>query len=507
MAVSLRFQDRLLGELEPRLAAKGFLKADTAKLQSIMVEKKYDGQPLVYPNERIYALNLHNQKPLFFVFVKRDDRPGQDSDSVSILASNPREDILASRLPLEKQYFRHTYSSGNPVQLAEKIVDALSELASTKTLHRMQVHFHSREMLNGTIAFDDGVSRMADIIRRAILHNVDVLAYTPHNSFAMDNCDWMNAFLREFGIAAPLASEITMPLAPGHPNGPHHLILAAGKDAADEIRMRIFHRRDHNLEMESYFTGMTMDEMYSVLAPLRAANQAIVGIAHPVNCNTEALPVRGIGLFSATQQRHLAYEQAFVYARYTDFVECWNDSIYMGEMPFRSMDFLERMRGLLRKHSAQLGLPQDLKMSANLCNLLVATELGERFGLGQSYGTDAHVEAPLHRSYRVGGDSFSRGWTTLEVPESLMHGRPISAGEFVHGISDKTIKMGAVMFTQVSDGLLKIVDARTQRPEPLDEVIRHQARKLNKRYRTQLINDFFGFAVFGELEELGRMAE
>jgi hypothetical protein len=498
------FQDRLVRELEAKFSERGFIKTNTARILSVMEEKGYRGQPLVYPNESIFALNLNNARPLFFVFVKKEER----GDSVTVLASNPREDSSGSGLSRERQYFRRTYSSGTPEKVAQAVISEISELAQHKKLHRMQAHFHARQMLDGTVAFDDGYSNMADIIRRAILHHVDVFAYTPHNSFAIGNYQWTEFVLREFGMAAPLSSEMTMPILPDHPNGPHHIVMAAGKRAADEIRMKIFNRRERSLMMPSYFLGMTMDQMYSVLSPLQKAHQVIVGAAHPVNHSERSIPVNGIGLFSAVQSGHLTYELALDHAKRLDFMECWNDSIYMGEMSFPSKEFKSRMRNLQLYHSARLGIPDDLRLSANLCNLLVAAELEAKFGLGISYGTDAHTEASLDRSYSVGGDHFSRGWTTIEVPEArLLEERRISAGEFVSGVSKKEMKMGAVMFTEVSDGLIHMVGERTSRPPELDGEISKQSRNQYARYVHDLVSDFFGFLGNGKFKDIGAMSK
>ncbi len=501
MAARLAFKDRLASAIDLALRDKGFAKADTTGIVSSMA--KWKCQPLAYPNEDIHILNRDNGKPIFAVFVTRDEC----RDTVSVLASNPREDAVAGRLTRAEQYFKRTFSekSGKPDVIAEGIAVELSRLASLKTAHRMQVHDHMGRIINGSKAHDDGVSHVASSIRRALLHHVDFFVPTMHNSCGASNSDKMGPFLREFGMVAPIATEMTMPLLPHHPSGPHHIVIAADYKAARHVMKNILEHGDKSLKMPSYFLGMTMDEMYRALEPLRASHDAIVGIAHPVNFNSPSLPIRGVGLFSAVEHGHITYEQAMEYAARTDFVERWNDSIHMGEMSFESPEFKETMLALLAKHASALGVPQDMKLSANLCNMLVAAELTDRFGLGQSFGSDAHTEVPLERDYCVGGDWFS-SWTRLEVPEA-MQTHKLSAEDLVRGTSRKEIKMSAVVFTEVVDGIIRVVESRTKRPPELERSIRKQAREVYVRYATELAMDLARFATHGDFQDIKRMSE
>ncbi len=506
MAAALAFRDRLASEIDSALRSKGFAKANAGKIRAILPftrQKDWAGEPLIYPNEDIYVLRK-GKGPIFSAFVTRDE----NKDSVSVLSSNPREDAHAAGLPLEEQYFRTTYSkqSGDPARIAEAVAAKLVELAGFKTSYRMQVHIHSGYALDGTSQRDDGVSPIASSIRRALLHHVDVFVFTPHNSWDLSEMRRMDAALNELGMVAPMASEITMPLLPGHPSGPHHIVIAANQEAAVSVIKQILGQRSGSLKMPSYFLGMTMDEMHNALEPLRKSNDVIVGLAHPVNFNSPSLPIRGVGLFSAVEHGHISYEQAMEYAARADFVESWNDSIYMERMSFESPEFRDRMLGLLVEHSASLGIPRDAKLSANLCNLLVAAELTKMFGLGQSFGSDAHVEAPLRRNYLVGGDWFSRGWTRLEVPEA-MQGRRLGAEDFVRGISKGEIKMSAVVFREAADGFMKIAASRTKRPPENERIIRKQAREVTFRYASKIAADAARFALNGGFKEIKRMPE
>ncbi len=501
----LRFADRFAGDLDAALKAKGFVKADTARIAAHMAKRRWEAQPLAYANESVYVLNRNNGRPVFNVFVENES----GRDSVSVLASNPREDQQGSMLTRQEQYFRRAYAakSGEPAKLAEAAASELAGLAALKKYHRMQVHSHFGHRLDGSVPRDDGVSSIASSFRRALLHHVDVFAPTPHNSQEMVNNELMADFAREFGMVVPIATEITMPLRPDHPSGPHHLVLAADQKAARHITKDILRQRDKTLSMPSYYLGMTIDQMYEALDKLRSGNDAIVGIAHPVNYNSHTLPIGGVGLFSAVQHGHITMEQAMEYASRTDFVESWNDSLYMGQMSFQSEEFMRAMAELFSKHAAKLGVPAGMKLTSNLCNLLVAAELSERFGLGQSFGTDAHTEAPLERDYAVGGDWFSRGWTALTVPESMQQGRGLTAEEFVRGISRKQIKMGAIMFTEIADGIIRIVEARTKRPPELERIISKQAREVFATYASDLAKDFAHFLAHGEFGDIKRMSE
>jgi predicted metal-dependent phosphoesterase TrpH len=504
MAQRLAFKDRLAYEIDSALRNQGFRRANPKRIRAMLAasKPKEGTEPIVHENEDIYT--VRTQKGNFTAFVMKDEK----RDSVSVLASNPREDAQGAGLPLEEQYFRTTYSekSGSPAKIAEAVLARLMELAGLKQGYRMQVHIHSGTALDGSSQQDDGVSPIASSMRRAALNGVDGFVYTPHNSLDLIDFKMMERVLNELGMTAFLATEITMPLLPKHPSGPHHLVIAANMEAGVGLMSGILNRRDRSLKMPSYSLGMTMDEMYRELEPLRKSNDVIVGLAHPVNFNSLSLPIRGVGLFSAVEHGHISYDQAMEYASKTDFAELWNDSIYMGEMSFESAEIKGRMLGLLAKHAESLGIPQDARLSANLCNLLVATELAKKFGIGQSFGSDAHVEAALRRNYLVGGDWFSRGWTRLEIPAE-MQGRQLGAEEIVRAISKKEIRMGAVLFTEMKDKIIRIVESRTKRHPELEREIRKQGREVTMRYAAMLAEDAARFAINGEFKEIKRMPE
>jgi len=166
------------------------------------------------------------------------------------------------------------------------------------------------------------------------------------------------------------------------------------------------------------------------------------------------------------------------------------------------------VKELLMKHAKGLGIgsPSGIMLSANLCNLLLAKEMEWR-GLGTSYGSDAHTEAPLGEGYPVGGDWFSRGWTSLDMSGyDMPQGRGLSAGEIVRGIAKKQIKMRAIAFSEVRDGLVQIVKGRAARPKAVGRIMEKQARSVTRRYAEMLSLDLLHFAVNGEFEEVGSMA-
>jgi len=512
MQRALRYQDRFCGALDKSLSGKGFSKADGARIRSILDQNAYRGPPIVYPDEEIYIRNREIPQPLFSVFVKRN----RSADAVTILTSNPREDAAGSGLPQSKQYVKCIFSEkshpgASPELVADSISDFLSALSCLKRSFRMQVHFHARNMLNeNKLAHDDGWSTMSAIIRRGLLHHVDFLCYTPHNAMEFDNQRIAGEILSEFGIVFPPACEITMPLMKNHPNGPHHVVIAGTAEAAEELDLAILRLKSPGIAMPSYYLGATLDEMYNLIQPLRSAGKVIMGPAHPVNHSEKTLPVNGIGLFSAVQLGLLSLAAAKDLCMMNDFIECWNDSIYGGEMSFRSDALENEMRRLYAVHGQSLGLPPDIRFSANLCNLLLAAEAGRLHGLGQSYGSDNHTEAPLDRGYLVGGDPFSRGWTTITIPEDLKPKvRSISSEDLVRWLSQKKAKMGAVLFTEIrqNDNTLQLVQSRTERPAALDRIVGAMSRKQYSRYVHDLVADLFGFLGHGEFDALGNMAK
>jgi hypothetical protein len=504
MCAFLRFRDRFHNELSSALTQNGFLRVNKERIFSVLKRLRPEWL-LIYPNEDFFVLNANNAKPIFVVIVKKDEK----SDSVTLLTSNPREDSGATGLSQKEQYIKMRIKEKPvpPENLAELIVKELLNLAALKKSLRAQIHFHSRFLLGGEIAHDDGYSHIVSIARRALLHHVDFLVYTPHNSLEFNNYRIMSTLMDEFGVGFPLASEITMPLLPEHPNGPHHLVIAGNEVAATEVYKKIIEMRDSSLTMPSYFLGMTLDEMYKVLEELRKSGSVITGIAHPVNYSEKMLPIRGIGLFSAADGLHLTFDHAMELARQNDFIECWNDSIYTGEMSFKTQVFEKRIKELLAKHAGKLGLPSDIKLTPNLCNLLLATEL-KQYGLGQSYGSDDHTTPPLERNYLVGGDAFSRGWTALDVPEERLNGNRITVKELVEGIAKKEIKMGAALFTEVDKAhTLQITEKRKQMPDELREIVDKLKKNQYAKYIYYLIKDAFGFLSKGDIKELGKMGE
>jgi len=506
MQTALRFQDRFCASIDRALSEKGFVKADGERIRSVLAESAYRGPPIVYPGERIYIRFRDDSKPLFAVFVGRS----RNSDSVTVLASNPREDISGASLSRQEQYLRKTVTkkSGPPERTAEGTASSLSRLSELKRSFRMQVHFHARNMLDNQLAHDDGWSAMGSIIRRALLNHCDFLCYTPHNAFEFENKRIASEILSEFGIIFPYASEITMPIRKNHPNGPHHIVVAGTREAAEEIDLSILRLDRSDINMPSYYEGATLDEMHKILQPMREAGSVIMGPAHPMNISERYLPINGIGLFSAVQLGLLSLDKAKEFAKACDFMECWNDSIYPGKISFRSKELETEMRRLLSKHGPSLGLPPGTNFSANLCNLLLALEFASTDNLGQSYGTDNHTEAPLSLGYHVGGDPFMRGWTTIEIPNDCKPpDRTFSSEEFVRLISTKKARMGAVLFTHMEekDNTLHLAESRTERPKELKKIVSKMAREQYAKYVRDLARDFFGFLGDGDFEDIGNM--
>ena len=217
---SLIFQERMHAALTERLIAHGFERVNKERALDVLTEGPFykPGQPLVYGNEEHYVLNLNNGSPIFFVFVKKDER----TNTVTVLTSNPREDRIGSSLNTREQYLKKVLHSsmGTPEAISENVVSQLEFLASLKRNLRAQIHFHSRFLIDRELAHDDGYSDFVSIVRRALLHHVDFLVYTPHNTFEYSLCKRMEPILHEFGITLLFATEIIMPILQGHPNGP-----------------------------------------------------------------------------------------------------------------------------------------------------------------------------------------------------------------------------------------------------------------------------------------------
>lgn len=491
-----QFKDVLYDGLTDALTQSGFRRVDKDRINSLMAFSSVN-QSLIYPNEDFFVLNKDCGKPNFTVIIKKHER----DNSLTVLATNPREDIVGSALPLSEQYFKRIYKQGYGTvgEIAEEVLREVEKLASLKKDLRAQIHFHSRILINGNLAHDDGYSNIVSAARRAALYNVDFLAYTPHNALEYMNYLTMKEIMNEFGILFPLATEITAPLKSDHLNGPHHCVIAGDEEGAREIYEKIIKRRDKSLNMASYFLGMTLDEMYDVLQPLRQVGKVITGVAHPVNYSERILPIRSIGLLSAVEEGQISLESALSLARLNDFIEAWNDSIYKGEMTFRTDEFKETMSAWIAAHNI------GDRISPNTCNLALALEL-EKDGIGASFGSDDHTIPPLQRNYLVGGDSFGKGWTVFKIKKGeLPSDRKLTVAEIVRGIAKKEIEMGVVLFTELADGLIKIASNRELMPQQLKQIVKGLKKKQYKEYLHALIKDAYGFFVKGDIEKLTRM--
>ncbi len=498
MAKLLRFQDKMYTALTEKLVARGFVHVNKDRILAELSRFK-SGQPLVYGNEEIFVLNRDNGRPIHVLFVKKNE----NKNTITVLTPNPRDDHIGSSLRVHEQYVKRTLHQGlgDPEKIAEEQVSQFEFLASLKHFPRAQIHFHSRFLLNREIAHDDGYSYIGDIVRRALLNDVDVLVYTPHNAFELNLYNHLRPIADEFGIMILLASEVTMPILKRRPNGPHHIVIAANREAALEINSKIFDNCDPNLKTVSYFLGMTIDEMYEVLGPLRQQGLVITGVAHPVNFSEKILPIRGIGLFSAVDAEHISWEAAMRFAIQNQFIEAWNDSIYRGEMSFKNKDFKRRMQELVAKYK----LPGML--SPNLCNLALALEL-EQFMLGQSFGSDTHVMPSLNMAYLVGGDPFGRGWTDIEIQKDKAPlDRRFTSEEIVGAIARGDVKFGATLFTEVVNGVLRLVRARYEMSSEMVKEVRRQTSRQYVEYVRVLSEDFFGFLAEGKIEEIGKMSK
>ncbi len=519
MAVARKSGRILADAIGSSLRSSGFRPVDSRRIfryleeaysRSDNPEIKPRNQPIV-EGERIFNLGLGQQRSNVFVFV----RYNSVNDSVTVLMSSPRSDYQSSAMSRDEIYFRRYFRNVSESD-GDTIAGLVAERAHKEALakhpqeQRMQIHLHSRHDFNGSLFFDDGVSSIVDIVRRAMLHHADVLVYTPHNSFNYSRFVALSGVCSLLGITVIMGLELTAPLVKKHVNGPHLLVLIGDKDAAEEIGTKILSKRDSNLHMPSYWRSedglMLLPDILFVLESLQKQGRVAVGAAHGFNYINRALPVKVLGIFSAVDEGQIALQDALDISRKLDFYEAWNRSLSPEVMRFKSAELFNWISGLAYAHIYSDSNAQALRdrfqlrdiLSANVCNLAAASWLGQS-GLGSTYGPDDHTTPRLDEKYLVGGDALGAGFSFFRYAVCP------SAQEIVRMLAGHTLRLDAHLYTALTDKGLQIADERAIRTgQLLMEVARLKQREA-LLYGKVLAADAFGFLA-NEPSMLGNMS-
>ena len=495
---SRKFGEVLFDTIGKALLDKGFRGVDSAGIVKELGAIPKEGRP-VLATERIYNLGLNKSQERSNVFVFT--LWNKANDSVTVLMSSPRADYQAPAMNSGEIYFKKEFRKGEPEKIARDVAAKASKeaLAKHPQEYRMQVHVHGREDFDGSRFFDDGASNIASIVRRAMLHNMDVLVFTPHNSLDLKSFARLQKVCSFLGITAVLGLELTMPLVNGHVNGPHHLLMVGSKDAAMHIGNNILVLRESSLKMPSYWRALggntLLDDVYKILEPLRKIGQAALGAAHPVNYNSNALAIKAVGLISAADMNQISVQSALSLAKSLDFMEAWNRSISPAFMPLENTELYNHLTGLVHKFN----LGDFQRANANMFNLAVAMNLDKHHGGQSVFGSDDHATPPLDERYLTGGDYLGAGYSFFRS------GRRLSSAEIVEKIADRSLGLSSHIYTETDAGMLQVARARVEMPARMAAAFGKLKGRVLENYIRVLISDAFGFIGKGEFGMLGKM--
>jgi hypothetical protein len=493
-----KFGEVLHDTIGEALLDKGFRGINPTRIVKTLGVIPKEGRPVI-ADERIYNLGLNKSQNRSNVFVFT--LWNQSRDSVTVLMSSPRADYQSPAMDRSEIYFKKEFRKGNPEKIARMVADraAKEALAKHPQEYRMQIHVHAKSDFDGSRFFDDGASNIASIVRRSMLHNMDVLVFTPHNSLDLKSFARLEKVCASLGITAVLGLELTVPLIKDHVNGPHHLLMIGSRDAAIDIGSNILSLRESDLKMPSYWRALggntLLDDVYKYLAPLRAEGLAAVGAAHGMNYNSNAIAIKAVGLLSAADVGQIDFQTAKSIAKSLDFYESWNRSISPDSMPLNNSELFNYLSGLIPKFN--LG---DFKgANANMLNLAFALNEDKHY-LGQStFGSDDHATPPLDHRYLVGGDYLGAGYSFFRSD------RKLTAEEIVSKCADKSLDLSSHIYTEMDGGMLQVAQNRVDMPARLAAVFGKLKGKVLENYIRVLVADAFGFIGKGEFGMLGKL--
>jgi hypothetical protein len=496
-----KFGEVLIDTIGQALLDKGFLGVDSRGIVSALGPTHKQGRPII-EGERIYnlGLNRRRRRSNFFVFTK----VSHNKEFVRVLMADPACDQRSYGFTQDQMYFRQEIKNGDPETIARGIAEKAEQLALKKKRieRRMQVHIHSRYDFAGEKLFDDGVSGLADIVRRAALHNTDVLVFTPHNYIDPRAFAIFEQVCSLFGMTAVIGVEVTAPLTRNHVNGPHHLLMIGNPEAAREVWTKLLLQRDNQLNMQSYFRSadgnLLIDDIYRILEPLREEGLVAIGAAHPFNYNSNALPIKAVGLLSAADTGQISPIEAREHSKQLDFLEGWNRSLSPDIMQFENSELFNWISGLVHQFvytndnltgAAQMREQFSLHqiMSANVCNIALAFWMEEHYKGQTTYGSDDHRTNPLTWRYQVGGDYFNAGFSFFNSEKKL------TAEQIVRMIAARTLGLSSQIYAGTTSKGIQIVDPRVKYGKGLKGVAAKLKTKQTMLYAKVLGMDFVRF--------------
>lgn len=499
------FSRHFMKRLVEALAASGFKEIDGRAIEKEAVRQGLwpKGVPLniVRPYEKIFNLGLGSSRSNFFIFaIEREGR-------VEVAYTNPVEGRFGLSLSFDEHSVKKTFSDGAGDAELEHFVKSILACAKEKLpdVYRMMMHVHWGYINRGDWFEDDGVSHFRSVLHRAMLHHVDVLASSPHNSFEKKKYALIELICREVGIVAPPGTELTMPLTDESPNGPHRVIVMANEVIAEHVRRKILSRRDPNLHMQSYFLGMTRDEMMKELKPLAEKGYLFIGEGHPVNHNSPSIKIYSVGALTVVEKGLLSLQEALAMIREDcTTVAAWNPSVSSEPMHLGNPELLDYLYAILNKHN--LGHT----LTANACNLALSKEFEEQ-GKGSHFDVDEHRAIPF--DYNLGGDAFGKGHTNLVLTGALWDAlqtpgggsRKPSTVEIVSWIAKGLVKPSAFVYCTGSDPPV-ISPNREVMSQVSAHLERQMADEQMQRYILAIGHDAFYLFSSGQHRQMKNMS-
>lgn len=472
--------DRLAMDFTAGMVERGFGTLNATDVDDAAKKAGWEGGKtgVIKDNETIFNLGLGKSRSNFFVFMK------ETADGIEIFYSSPRSDEAALLFKHDDLYLKRKIKADG-TDLKERITHVINEIIDVSDAKfvedmRMQTHHHGTYLFdrhdeNCVQLRDDASSNIADIIRKAMLFHTDVWNFTPHNMSNRNAHQILDGVAARLGIVYMPGTEltgtlngtgITETMKKDGINGPHIVLMfnGYGKGSSEEqVRKKILSAM-HQFHMVSYFRGLDFERMDRVMQGLRNRSQLCIGFAHTVNCNTRALPILAVGLVSAVETGAYDLQTALTLLKYSDAVAAYNPTLCDEDMDVSRIITNWELRGWLYAKISEYNLGE--RLTANACNLAIATYAERVLKMGSFYESDEHTCTPLDE-YSAGADGFAKGFTrVVMLPEIakrwLASGRKPTAKELVEMISTRDAKLHAKVFYDIVDGEVRLAKARTE---------------------------------------------
>lgn len=473
------FLDSKLDELTARMATAGFKRLSAVDFQTAFERLGYPKSTAVgvlEPDEYVFSRASDKATSNFFVFAKKT------KDGLVVSYYNPASDRSAILLPYHEVYVRRVMSD-NASANVEAVVTEILQHASLKPgiEYRGQFHNHAgyfADVFTGALHHltDDGESDIIDNIRAAAYHHLDVALWTPHNwlgALSFPDFNWQSyRFIRTacevLGIVAPQALELSVPVAPGKPSGPHTL-LVGDQTAMSTIQAQILSKRDPRVTIGSCYLGLSMDEIFSILDPLRSSKHLALGIPHPWSDSSIAiggdriLRLESTGWLSAVDTGRITMDRALETIFKADWVAGMNVTLTTCDLSIDNPALAGYVTGLIARH-----VPYYVP-SANTVGLALAAEVAAK-GRNTAFDPDAHRILPMSfmdSTYEATGFAWGMGHTRLAFSPALIagltqKGPKLPADAFAQALIDGHIRMGEVAFHLPNKDKMPVVpQART----------------------------------------------